>query len=82
MNIAYVTSIISVLILLIFAILSFVYARNIRFQVVYIVVASFTIGVICSIILINYDNKSALIWPALFLLHVINKGNEIRKLLK
>ncbi|MEI6596132.1 MAG: hypothetical protein WCO28_11265 [Bacteroidota bacterium] len=79
MNIGYTTAIISVLLLLIFGILSFIKTRDIKFQVIYIVVASFNIGIISSIILINYDNKSALIWPILFLFHVASKAREIMK---
>ncbi len=79
MNIGYITAIISVLLLLIFAILSFIKTRDIKFQVIYIVVATFNIGVISSIILINYDAKSALIWPILFLFHVISKAREVIK---
>ncbi len=79
MNIGYITAIISVLLLLIFGILSFIKTRDIKFQVIYIVVASFSIGVISSIILINYDNKSALIWPVLFLFHVASKVREVMK---
>ncbi len=79
MNIGYTTAIISVLLLLIFGILSFIKTRDIKFQVIYIVVASFNIGIISSIILINYDNRSALIWPILFLFHVASKAREIMK---
>lgn len=79
MNIGYITAIISVLLLLIFGILSFIKTRDIKFQVIYIVVASFSIGIISSIILINYDNKSALIWPVLFLFHVASKAREVMK---
>ena len=79
MNIAYVTAIFSVLLLLVFAVLSFIKVRDLRFQVIYIVVAAFNIGVISSIILINYDNKSALIWPALFLIQVVSKVREVTR---
>jgi len=79
MNIGYITAIVSVLLLLIFAVLSFIKVKDIKFQVIYIVVATFNIGVISSIILINYDNKSALIWPVLFLFHVISKVREVIK---
>ena len=79
MNIAYVTAIFSVLLLLVFAVLSFIKARDLRFQVIYIVVATFNIGVISSIILINYDNRSALVWPALFLIQVVSKVREVIK---
>jgi hypothetical protein len=82
MNIAYVTAIISILALLIFAVLSFIKARDMRFQVAYIVVASLNIGVIISMILVNYSSKSALVWPCLLLLHVVNKAAEIAKALK
>ena len=79
MNIGYTTAIISVLLLLIFGILSFIKTRDIKFQVIYIVVASFNIGIISSIILINYDNRSASICPILFLFHVASKAREIMK---
>lgn len=82
MNIAYVTAIISVLVLLVFAILSFVKARDLRFQVAYIVVASFHIGVIVSMILINYSSKSAMVWPCLLLIHVATKAMEIARALR
>ncbi|MDP3929596.1 MAG: hypothetical protein Q8R57_11285 [Bacteroidota bacterium] len=81
MNIAYIVAISSVLLLLIFAVLSFTKTDNMRFQLIYVVVATFNIGVLASIITINYSNQSALIWPALLLLHVINKVREIYKLL-
>ena len=81
MNIAYIVAIISVLLLLVFAALSFSKSDNLRFQLIYVVVATFNIGVLVSIITINYNNQSALIWPALLLLHVINKVREIYKLL-
>lgn len=79
MNIAYIVSIISVLLLLVFAVLSFIKANNLRFQLIYIVVACFNIGVLTSVILINYSSQSALIWPALLLFQVINKVREIYK---
>lgn len=79
MNIVYVTAIISILFLFVFAALSFIKASNLRFQLVYIVVATFCIGILTSIILVNYDNKSAVIWPVLFLIHVISKVKEIMK---
>ncbi len=82
MNIAYITAIISVLFLLIFAILSFMKSRDMRFQILYIAVASFNIGVIVSIILINYSSKSALIWPGLFMVHIGSKVAEVIKELK
>jgi hypothetical protein len=81
MNIAYTVSIISVLLLLVFAILSFTNTNNPRFQLLYIVVATFNIGVLVSIILVNYSAQSALIWPALLFIHVINKVRELYKLL-
>ncbi|MCE2739885.1 MAG: hypothetical protein LW669_00210 [Sphingobacteriales bacterium] len=81
MNIAYIVAIISVLLLLVFAALSFSKSDNLRFQLIYVVVATFNIGVLVSIITINYNSQSALIWPALLLLHVINKVREIYKLL-
>jgi hypothetical protein len=82
MNIAYVTAIISVLLLLVFAALSFIKSKDLRFQLIYIAVASFNIGIIVSIILINYSSKSALIWPGLFLVHVGSKIMEVMKELK
>jgi hypothetical protein len=81
MNIAYIVAIISVLLLLVFAALSFSKSDNLRFKLIYVVVATFNIGVLVSIITINYNSQSALIWPALLLLHVINKVREIYKLL-
>jgi len=79
MNIAYITAILSVLLLLVFALLSFIKANNRKFQLIYIIVSTFCIGIITSIIIINYDNKSAAIWPALFLIHVISKARELMK---
>ena len=82
MNIIYITAILSVLLLLVFVILSVLKSNNLSFQVIYIVVASFNIGVIASLILLNYDNKSALVWPALLLLHVLTKVVQLRKSIK
>ncbi|MCF8253934.1 MAG: hypothetical protein K9H61_01085 [Bacteroidia bacterium] len=81
MNIAYIVSIISVLLLLVFAALSFAYANNPRFQLIYIVVATFNIGILVSIILINYTSQSALVWPALLFLHVVNKVRDLYRML-
>jgi hypothetical protein len=81
MNIAYIVSIISVLLLLIFAVLSFTNTNNPRFQLIYIVVATFNIGVLVSIIVVNYTGQSALIWPVLLLIHVINKVRELYRFL-
>ncbi len=81
MNIAYLVSIISVLVLLIFAVLSFLNSHNIKFQLIYIVVATFNIGVLVSIILVNYSNESALIWPILLLMHVLIKARELYRIL-
>ncbi|MCG9880580.1 MAG: hypothetical protein MH472_08275 [Bacteroidia bacterium] len=81
MNIAYIVAIISVLFLLVFAALSFTKSDNMRFQLIYVVVATFNIGILVSIITINYNNQSALIWPVLLFLHVINKVREIYKML-
>lgn len=81
MNIAYLVSIISVLLLLVFSVLSFVYAARPGFQLVYIVIATFNIGILVSIILVNYSSQSALIWPALLFLHVLNKCRDLYKLL-
>ncbi|MEI6507709.1 MAG: hypothetical protein WCO54_04445 [Bacteroidota bacterium] len=82
MNIVYITSIISVLLLLVFIILSIVKTNSLSFQIIYIVVAAFNIGVITSLILINYSNKSAMIWPVLLFMHVISKTITLRKHLK
>ena len=81
MNIAYIVAIISVLLLLIFSALSFTKTDNLRFQLIYVVVATFNIGILVSIITINYGNQSALIWPALLFIHVTNKIREIYKFL-
>ncbi|OYU97112.1 MAG: hypothetical protein CFE21_02140 [Bacteroidetes bacterium B1(2017)] len=81
MNIAYLVSIISVLLLLVFAVLSFSKADNPRFQLLYIVVATFNIGVLVCIIIVNYSSQSALIWPGLLFIHVLNKCRELYRLL-
>lgn len=51
-------------------------------QLVFVVVASFNIGVISCIILVNYESKSALIWPGLFVIMLVNKVIEISKNLR
>ncbi len=51
-------------------------------QLVFVVVAAFNIGVISCIILVNYENKSALIWPGLFVIMLVNKVIEISKNLR
>jgi len=51
-------------------------------QLVSVVVTSFCIGIITCIILVNYDNKSALIWPGLYLFMIVNKVIEINKNLR
>lgn len=77
MNTAYLVSIIAVLLLLVFAVLSFTKSNEPRFQLLYVVVATFNIGILVSVILINYSSQSALIWPAFLMLHVLNKVKEI-----
>ncbi|MFY8189730.1 MAG: hypothetical protein ACOVK9_02105, partial [Bacteroidia bacterium] len=71
----------SILMLLVFGILSFIKTDNLRFQLIYVVVATFNIAVLATIIGISYNNQSALIFPALLLLHVVNKAKEIYKML-
>lgn len=51
-------------------------------QLVSVVVIAFNIGIITCIILVNYDNKSAIIWPGLFLIMIVNKVIEISKNLR
>ncbi|MCF8428837.1 MAG: hypothetical protein K9G64_01790 [Bacteroidia bacterium] len=82
MNIAIITTIFSVIMLLIFTGLSLIKTQNITLQLVSVVVTSFCIGIITCIILVNYDNKSALIWPGLFVIMIINKVIEINKNLR
>ena len=81
MDIAYLVTISSVLILLIFSALSFFQSQNLKFQLWFILVAGINIGILTSLILVNYTSKSALIWPALLLIFIINKVLEIRKYL-
>lgn len=81
MNIVYFVAIFSILMLLIFGILSFIKTGNLRFQLIYVVVATFFLAVLATIIAISYNNQSALIWPALLFVHVINKAKEIYKML-
>ena len=73
------TAIISLTLLLVSAIVSFIKSNNLRIQLIYVVIASFSIGVFTSIILLNYSSKAALVWPVLFFLHVINKAKELLK---
>jgi hypothetical protein len=68
--------------LLIFTGLSLVKTQNMTLQLVSVVVSAFCIGIITSIIIVNYDNKSALIWPGLFVIMIINKVIEINKNLR
>lgn len=82
MNIAVITAIFSVIMLLIFTALSLIKTQNMLLQLVFVVVASFNIGVISCIILVNYENKSALIWPGLFVIMLVNKVIEISKNLR
>lgn len=79
MNIAVITTIFSVIMLLIFTALSLIKTQNMLLQLVFVVVASFNIGVISCIILVNYESKSALIWPGLFVIMLVNKVIEISK---
>lgn len=82
MNIAVITAIFSVIMLLIFTALSLIKTQNMVLQLVFVVVTSFNIGVISCIILVNYENKSALIWPGLFVIMLVNKVIEISKNLR
>ncbi|MFA9212241.1 MAG: hypothetical protein ACEQSR_00140 [Candidatus Methylacidiphilales bacterium] len=82
MNIAVITAIFSVIMLLIFTALSLLKTQNMVLQLVFVVVAAFNIGVISCIILVNYESKSALIWPGLFVIMLINKVIEISKNLR
>ena len=79
MNIAYIVSILVVLLLLVTGILSFIKSSDLKIQLLYIVVASFAVGVFTSIILFNLQTKSTLIWPGLILVHVITKIREFYK---
>jgi hypothetical protein len=81
MNIVYYVAIFSILMLLVFGILSFIKTDNLKFQFIYVVVATFNIAVLATIIAISYNNQSALIFPAILLLQVINKAKEIYKML-
>jgi len=82
MNILYVATVLAILVLLIFAILSFLKPQDALFQVWYVVAATFCCGFISSVILINYSSKSAVIWPLLIMTHVLGKAIEIRKILR
>lgn len=82
MNIAIITTIFSVIMLLIFTGLSLIKTQNMTLQLVSVVVIAFNIGIITCIILVNYDNKSAIIWPGLFLIMIVNKVREISKSLR
>jgi hypothetical protein len=82
MNIAIITAIFSVIMLLIFTALSLLRTQNMTLQLVYVVVAAFNIGIISCIIIVNYGNKSALIWPGLFIIMLVNKVIEINKNLR
>lgn len=82
MNIAIIITIFSVIMLLIFTGLSLLKTQNMTLQLVSVVVAAFCIGIITCIILVNYDNKSALIWPGLFVFMLVNKVIEINKNLR
>jgi hypothetical protein len=68
--------------LLIFTGLSLLKTQNMTLQLVSVVVIAFNIGIITCIILVNYDNKSAIIWPGLFLIMIVNKVIEISKNLR
>jgi len=68
--------------LLIFTGLSLIKTQNITLPLVSLVVSAFCIGIITCIIIVNYDNKSALIWPGLFAIMIINKVIEINKNLR
>ena len=79
MNIHYVVTVVAVLLLLIFAIISFFKPQNLIFQIWYVVVVSFCCGIISSVVLINFTSKSAVIWPLFIMIHVAGKANDIRK---
>ncbi|MES2656383.1 MAG: hypothetical protein V4620_12385 [Bacteroidota bacterium] len=51
-------------------------------QLIFVVVAAFNIGIISCLLLVNYDNKMALIWPGLFIIMLVNKVIELRKNLR
>jgi hypothetical protein len=82
MNIAIITAIFSVTMLLIFTALSLIKSQNLLVQLVFVVVAAFNIGIITCLILVNYDNKTALIWPGLFVAMLVNKVIELNKNLR
>jgi hypothetical protein len=81
-NILYVATILVILVLLIFAIISFIKPQDVLFQVWYIIAATFCCGFLSSVILINYSSKSAIIWPILIMTHVLGKALELRKQLR
>ncbi len=82
MNIAIITAIFSVTMLLIFTALSLLKSQNMFVQLIFVVVAAFNIGIISCLLLVNYDNKMALIWPGLFIIMLVNKVIELRKNLR
>lgn len=82
MNIAIITTIFSVIMLLIFTGLSLLKTQNMTLQLISVVVTAFCIGIITCIIVVNYENKSALIWPVLFVFMLVNKVIEINKNLR
>ncbi len=82
MNIAIITAIFSVTMLLIFTALSLLKSQNMFIQLIFVVVAAFNIGIISCLLLVNYDNKMALIWPGLFIIMLVNKVIELRKNLR
>jgi len=79
MNIAYIVSIAAILFLLIFMALSFFKSQDLKIQLWFVVVATFNVGILTSLILVNYSSKSALIWPALLLIFILNRVLEIKK---
>ncbi|MES2380325.1 MAG: hypothetical protein V4538_04740 [Bacteroidota bacterium] len=68
--------------LLIFTALSLLKSQNMFIQLIFVVVAAFNIGIISCLLLVNYDNKTALIWPGLFIIMLVNKVIELRKNLR
>ena len=68
--------------LLIFTGLSLLKSQNMFIQLIFVVVAAFNIGIISCLLLVNYDNKMALIWPGLFIIMLVNKVIELRKNLR
>jgi hypothetical protein len=68
--------------LLIFTGLSLLKTQNMTLQLISVVVTAFCIGIITCIIVVNYENKSALIWPVLFVFMLVNKVIEINKNLR